>query len=862
MTANEKALNEPPPEQARESQPSRLAPHLVRLGEGDWSLWRWMALRGAGFPIKEAFRLAASGCGALADRLIEAEDEAELAWESAQEALGREIDASAGEARAALVKAMKQLKKGRVASNLHELGSAEKPMKDFAAAFDQVENAWNEYNQSFAQSIEAISKEIVDLTRTNMFAKQPSGRTVAHSVPPSSPCREASRMRRRAAQNNANMRSSLPVTCSATAPRMTRSGFSAPSGGPGLTPKRNGSNARYGPQLLKSRNVYYEVWCIEAVIEALAKQEAFRPFFSPRLAPSVHLRGETLFVPFNGPIQLSPKELSALELCDGDRSAKEIAEQLIKAAVFNDPVEARMLLEEMNARNWIIWTPGVPSGSHPEQSLLAMIEQFDEGGPRESASGIFSEIDEARRSVARASGNAEKLDEALGELEAVFTRLTNAEASRLEGQMYAGRTLVYEDCRRDVEVNVGRGIIESLAPPLSLLLTSARWLTCQVADYCRDAFDSIYATLAAKNASTTVNAFEFWVHAERFLNAKSPTLTERFQAALQQKWAEILVIPEGETSVNLSSEELREPVLRSFGTQSPGWSSARYHSPDILIAAKSVEAISRGEYQIVLGELHAAYNTLGWAFFLEQHPRPKELIEAVNLDIPAPRLMPQAPKYWKELTGRGHNILVSPKDISLVFANDSPGMPNTTHLTIGSLVIEKRDQQLIVRSRDNLFSFDIIDAFGEALGGKVIDSFKVFPDNRHRPRVSIDRLVICREAWSFSPDEMEFAFESVEANRFLEARRWARLHGIPRLAYFKSPVEIKPCFIDFDSPIYVNIFSKIIRRTADSSANGERTSPAITMTEMLPGPQELWLLDSEGQTYTSEFRIVAVNNAS
>jgi hypothetical protein len=820
-----------------------------------------MALRGAGFPIKEAFRLAASGCGALADRLIEAEDEAELAWEAAQEALGRQIDASTGEARAALAKAMKQLKKGRVAGNLHEFGSAEKPMRDFATIFDQVENAWDEYNRSFAQSIEAISKEIVDLTRTDRFREATiwqNRNAFRTAIEPLSRCQSNAATRgSKQRQHEELVASYLQRYCA----KNDTIGFFGPVGWARVNPETKWIDVRYGPQLLKSRNVYYEVWCIEAVIEALAKQEAFRPFFSPHLAPSVHLLGETLFVPFKGPIQLSPKELSALELCDGNRSAKEIAEQLIKAAGFKDTVEACLLLEEMNARNWIIWTPGVPSGSHPEQSLLAIIEQFDEGGPRESASGIFSEIDEARQGVARASGDAEKLNDAIGGLEAVFTRLTSSEASRMEGQMYAGRTLVYEDCRRDVEVDIGREVIEALSVPLSLLLTSARWLTCEAANYCYDAFDSIYANLAAKNASPTVNAFEFWVHAERFLSAKSPTLTERFQDLLQQKWAEILTIPEAETRVSLSSEELKEPVLRTFGTKRPGWTSARYHSPDIMIAAESVEAIRRGDYQIVLGELHAASNTLGWAFFLEQHPRPKELIEAVNLDLPVPRIMPQAPKYWKELTGRGHNILVSPKDISLVFANDSPGLPNTAHLTIGSLVVEKRDRQLIVRSRDNSLSFNLIDAFGEALGGKLIDSFKLFPESRHRPRVSIDRLVICREAWAFSSEEMEFAFEAVEANRFLEARRWARLHGIPRLAYFKSPVEVKPCFIDFDSPIYVNIFSKIIRRTADSGTNEAGTIPSITVTEMLPGPEALWLLDSEGQAYTSEFRVVAVDSA-
>jgi hypothetical protein len=791
----------------------------------------------------------------MADRLIEAEDEAELAWVFAQEALSRELDGASGERRAELARAMTDLKKGKVPKNPGRLAFADAAIREFTAAFDRADRAWADYYESFPEFIEKVSHEVRGVAAMEQF-------------------REAVIWQNRGAYHTgvkALARGLLEVKARGSKHRQHEElvanywqrycakndtvGFFGPVGWAVLNPEVNGIRIKYGPHLIKSRNVYFEVWCVDALAEALIRNERLRPFITLKRAPSIHLEGTALVVPFKAPILLSAAEAAVVELCEEARSAKELADQLKESAGFDDETDAYRLLEDLCGKSWLVPTSGVPSGAHPEQSLKKMIESIGEDGPREEALNLCAEIDAARRQVARAAGNAENLNRALGELEETFTRLTSVGATRSNGKMYAGRTLVYEDCRRDVDAEIGRQLIESLGPPLSLVLASARWLTVKAAGICRDAFERIYAGLAQKAGSRTVNALEFWLEAERFLNAGSPALTQRFESILQEAWSEVLAVPAGESRLNYSSENLRGQVSRTFDTASPGWPGARYHSPDILIAAASVEAIQRGEYQLILGELHAATNTLGWAFFVEQHPSPKDLFEAVDLDIPEPRIMPQVPKYWHGESGRCHNVLLSPKDFSLEFAITSPGLPNTRLLPIGSLVIEKSGQFLIARSRDDSLRLDIIDAFGEALAGKVIDSFKLLPDGAHRPRVTIDRLVVCRESWSFSPDEIDFAFEDNEANRFMEARRWARRHEMPRLVYFKSPVEIKPCFVDFESPIYVNIFAKTIRRTTGGRAGG----PMITVTEMLPGPDELWLRDAEGNSYTSELRIVAVD---
>ena len=121
--------------------------------------------------------------------------------------------------------------------------------------------------------------------------------------------------------------------------------------------------------------------------------------------------------------------------------------------------------------------------------------------------------------------------------------------------------------------------------------------------------------------------------------------------------------------------------------------------------------------------------------------------------------------------------------------------------------------------------------------------------------MTIDRVTVCRETWRFSPSELTFAFEKDEAARFLAARRFARSHDLPRFVFIKVPIEVKPFYVDFDSPIYVDLLAKSIRRTKEKG----RPDSLVSVTEMHPRADETWLPDAEGQHYTSELRIIAVD---
>jgi hypothetical protein len=169
-------------------------------------------------------------------------------------------------------------------------------------------------------------------------------------------------------------------------------------------------------------------------------------------------------------------------------------------------------------------------------------------------------------------------------------------------------------------------------------------------------------------------------------------------------------------------------------------------------------------------------------------------------------------------------------------------------------MIVEEEGQLLLKSRDGSLSCDIIEAFADAFHLQMINQFKLFEPKSHTPRITIDRLVVARESWRIPVEDFAFAYVKDDASRFLAARRWAQERGMPRYVFAKSPVETKPVYVDFASPIYTNIFAKIVRRTAESEVNNK----SISVSEMLPAHDQLWLNDAAGQHYTSEFRIVAV----
>lgn len=132
--------------------------------------------------------------------------------------------------------------------------------------------------------------------------------------------------------------------------------------------------------------------------------------------------------------------------------------------------------------------------------------------------------------------------------------------------------------------------------------------------------------------------------------------------------------------------------------------------------------------------------------------------------------------------------------------------------------------------------------------------FRPLPTAAHTPRVSIDKLVVSRENWRLPVNELAFAFAADEPTRYLRAQEWRHANGIPRFVFVNSPVEVKPFYVDLANLPSVEQFAHAVRALDRADPTG-----VLSVGEMLPGPDQLWLTDAEGARYTAEFRFVAVD---
>ncbi|HXL91457.1 MAG TPA: hypothetical protein VN969_21125 [Streptosporangiaceae bacterium] len=96
---------------------------------------------------------------------------------------------------------------------------------------------------------------------------------------------------------------------------------------------------------------------------------------------------------------------------------------------------------------------------------------------------------------------------------------------------------------------------------------------------------------------------------------------------MQRRWRQVLG-----PWASASRHQVSAKAAECFPWRPAPWSGARQHSPDIMIAAASPDEVERGNFVLVLGEIHVALNTLAGRLFVEQHPDPARLIAAERAD--------------------------------------------------------------------------------------------------------------------------------------------------------------------------------------------------------------------------------------
>ncbi|WP_196452891.1 lantibiotic dehydratase [Planomonospora sp. ID82291] len=773
-------------------RPARETEHHTPLGGSGWLLWRECALRGTGFPADWFAELCDAELAAAADRLDERVPATGEQWEK--------TFAAAADRRTAVMR---------------------------RAAADPL----------FREAVAWQNPQVVRVCLDKTAGGEP-------------------RSQRESRRHELTITTYLQRYCL----KNDTVGFFGPLGWARIGAEDTGLELAPGPGLLARRTVYFEGWAIDAVAEAVAARPEVWPWLRPRRDSAATLTKGVLRLPFRKPVTLQAAELRVLGRCDGRHTIRDIAGDP------PDPAAVAVLLRlrecgavrlDLNGK-LVTW---------PERELAERIDLIADPAVRARARASLDELVGARDAMAAAAGDAERLMEAQRELAETFERITGRPAVRRSGGVYAGRTLVYEDTVRDLGVRLGRKATDALAAPLGLVLDSARWLVNSVAERYEAGTRRLLDRETARTGARTMPLLQVLTSVMPELGALTlapgSEVVDEVVGEFRRRWRRVIGLPLEEfgrtRDVRLTAEAIAGRVAEEFATGAPRWSAARCFSPDLMLMAADEAALARGDLDFVLGELHCAANTLENKVFVNQHPDPRRLHEAAvasRLDervVIVPRV--DSPLATTRMS-RADEVMLPSYTYLCIGAESFEPPPGSPLVSVLDLVVERRGDDLIVRHRSGGGrEHSFLEVAGDLFSVLVVDAFKPFDGAPHRPRITVDRLVVSREAWTFPVADVAWAFVKDERRRYVQARRWHVRHGLPERGFVRLSIERKPIAVDFRSLSLVNLLGKFVRRTAEAG------SGAVTITEMLPDTDRLWLRDARGARYTAELRIMALAHA-
>src|SRR6202045_1810476 len=597
--------------------------HLVRLPGTNWNLWRTVVVRGAGFPAAMVEELAAPQTAAAADRYLACRAGASRHTDAALRRLKGGLRGSPESRRQ-----LRAVQAAIAAGKVEEVGDNAAAVAA-AEACAKAERAREAFLVAHAADKEAIRSRLLALSceprfrEAMLWQSAESTRRIWHDLRPEVPQSRSQRALKQVAmrvQRYAMKNDSI--------------GFFGPVGWGTIVNDGARMVVTPGPGLLANREVFFEGWSIDALAACLDTEE-LKPWIAPRVKAGVWIHGLSAYRPQRKEFALSEEERAVLVQCDGNRTAKDVAQAVLEQGELPAGAQEKKVfgvLERLETAGLIAWRLEVASQLHPERELVERLERIGDAQLRERCTSALQQLVDARDCVAMAAGNDVELDKALQGLDECFTRLTAQPSSRRGGQTYGGRTLVYEDCRRDCEVQIGTELLEDMAQPLGIVLDAARWAIGEVTSVMRKQMRTALAEMKQEQrGEIDCHLFSEYVISSVWPLQGRSTLFDHALNAFQERWARVLGRPSQSSSDRwvFPVEEVRARAADMFPAREAGWCLGRYVSPDLMIAAASVDAICRGDYLGVVGELHAGNSMTA---FVSMHRDARQLQHAIAED--------------------------------------------------------------------------------------------------------------------------------------------------------------------------------------------------------------------------------------
>ncbi|MRV72401.1 hypothetical protein GJ700_11840 [Duganella sp. FT92W] len=854
---NEQSMHCPPA--LVSSAPPQWPVHLTRSSEGGWCWWRDAVLRSAGFPAEMILSLSDAPLAACARQLTAARAALEQACQEAlahvsQRVAQQRAGAADAEQLRALGRANKVLRRREPASFLLDLLPRDLYERVCLRAAEHGEMSAG-FVQQYAAALERQSKALAAVAADPLFRQAVTWQNHAaidmvldplmrqDSMPGSK------RKQREALVANYLQRYSL---------KNDTIGFFGPMAW--VRVGEAASQFEAGQNFIRRRTVRFEDWAVSTLAERFAAQDDVLPSLIPRRHPFIRLEGRQIVLPGGARVELPQPQFLVLAACDGVRTVGAIVRGLLANpfSPFAGEAQIHALVRQLEREERIALTFPVSSCSpQPELGLRQHLQQIENSTARERTTQQLDRLVAARDDIAHAAGDETLLKTRMAALDAVFLELTGAAGRRRPGEVYGGRALVYEDCHRDTTLALSAQAIEELRRPLDLIVTSARWLTCEAANSFHGEFLALFEQMACAGGVDKVPFCDLWLQIQTLLfNDHAPiavlaaTLRERWQALLQPYLAS------GERQVSLRSQDIAKEVKAAFPSSCAGWNLARYQCPDLMFCAPDAAALLAGDFLAVMGEVHLGGNTVVTNLFVSQHPDEAALLDAMRSDLGHPYVLPKLSPAASNTPIRTQWIDDPQGSTEVLFSSGLVPANSATAVPISELLVELVDGRLMARRIGHDWQAELLDVLGDFLSLSVMNRFGLLKKGARTPRITIDKLVVQREAWQFARADIAAILDDDEARSFLAMQSWADSHQMPHAVFAKVPWEDKPFFVDFTSPVFVRQFAKQIRRAEELGRDAGET---VALSEMLPAFEHLWLNDGSQRMFTSELRIVCMH---
>ncbi|HLX49724.1 MAG TPA: lantibiotic dehydratase [Streptosporangiaceae bacterium] len=782
---------------------------LITLPGTEWQVWRDAVLRTTGFPADGLLRLSAPDCAAVADACLDGQASAE------------DFDRALGET---------------VARSSREV---------YSIATDP-------------------------LFRTAVTWQSPSSLIALDGIAKAGPqpCRNSKQRQRETVVARYWQR-----YCGKT----ETIGFFGPVCWVTVDPDLPTVSVQAGPDLVRDRRVVFEHWVLAGYADSVAADPRARRWLPPALQPHLTVAGGQVLDPVRPPAPLSMAEQAVLAWCDGHRPARDVAQAVLAqpGSRLRKEEDVYLLLGMLAERGLLRWNLDLPISHTAERVLSERIAAIGDPQVRQPAMTGLTRLQAARDTVAVTAGDPDKLAAALDALGAGVADLTGLAATRKPGEAYAGRMVCVEDTTRDLDVTIGAGILAAIATPLGIFLQAARWVTTAMAQSYLAALAGLHAELAADLGTPEVPLGQLWFLAQGLFYGPPPRPADQVTAEFGRRLRALYGLgapgapgtpgtPGAPGAAPVSRLELRSDALLPhvaglFPAEHPGWPAARIHSPDLLICAPDTDALRRGDFTVVLSELHMAWATCGSQVFASAHPDPARLRAAYRADVGGGRVYPLLPADWPRNSPRLAFAFEGPGDIQLGFA-PAPGADPERLLPVTAVSVTSSGGSLLARGPGGR-TWPLAEMFARPLAEVTVNALKLAPFSRpqthptapgaHTPRITIDRVVVAREAWQTTVAAASFAHARTERERYLAARRWRRELGLPEQVFVTIGTETKPVFTDLTSPLYMESLGAMLR---SARRDGGDEVPVL-VTEMLPTCDQAWVPGAAGRRYLSELRL-------